>query len=551
MKKLILILTIFISIQSFAQVPTGYQKRIVNERIQGSFMVDSAFNPPRYYDTTAANLHKRSDTCGAMFFAYGIDSLYYRACNPKRWISVGSGSGSGSGLQNYVRCGLLSGGIVAWTGTGLNFNASEAFYNLDYIPYHFTGDSISLSAADGTFGRFDAIVLTSSGLSKITGTASADPQLPQFDPCENILLTYVLVGAGATTPTQVSDEVIYDENVETWTHSTSGTISSNFASTTTAFHGTKTIALASWSNNANILFTAPGSIVQNNYTSFSFWIKLSAIMTSNQNISVQFFNGTTAVSNLVVCTFTKGNITTFQSVMMNMTLFTFTSSSFTNIHLVFSGTNANNVYIDWVRLQGGITQPTSGGTPTLHQVTTAGNTTTNSITVANVSWKGGTGSTLGQNGATSVGLDNYGTLQLGNTANVNQGIIYTDVLTGTRTYKLPNTSGTIALTSDITAFAYSRNMITAVATGTNANITAAAGTAYSLPAATLSTDRTIDMTNLNTNGDYIEIDNQEAGFTWSFTGQTVYDAYETAVTVLFANTRYIIRRTNGKLKIIN
>ncbi len=97
MKQIILILTLFISIHSFGQVPTGYQKRIVNERIQGSFMVDSAFNIPRYYDTTAANLHKRSDSCGALFFAYGIDSVYYRACNPKRWISVGSG---GSNFAN-------------------------------------------------------------------------------------------------------------------------------------------------------------------------------------------------------------------------------------------------------------------------------------------------------------------------------------------------------------------------------------------------------------------------------------------------------------------
>src|SRR6187399_1454591 len=100
--RIILILTLFISIQSFGQVPTGYQKRIVNERIQGSFMVDSAFNIPRYYDTTAANLHKRSDSCGAMFFAYGIDSIYYRACNPKRWISVGSGSGSGIGVLDTL-----------------------------------------------------------------------------------------------------------------------------------------------------------------------------------------------------------------------------------------------------------------------------------------------------------------------------------------------------------------------------------------------------------------------------------------------------------------
>ena len=93
MKKILLFLLLIVSIYSFGQ--TGYQTRKVKERIDGRFMVDSVFNMPRYTDTTAANLHKGLDTCGAMFFSYTKDSVYYRACNPKRWICVGSGSGGG------------------------------------------------------------------------------------------------------------------------------------------------------------------------------------------------------------------------------------------------------------------------------------------------------------------------------------------------------------------------------------------------------------------------------------------------------------------------
>lgn len=86
---------------------------------------------------------------------------------------------------------------------------------------------------------------------------------------------------------------------------------------------------------------------------------------------------------------------------------------------------------------------------------------------------------------------------------------------------------------------------------TNANLVVAPGVSYSLPAATLTVNRTIDLTAINANADYVEIDNQEAGFTWTFIGGTVYDAYENIVTILTANTRYILRRSNGKIKIIN
>ena len=86
---------------------------------------------------------------------------------------------------------------------------------------------------------------------------------------------------------------------------------------------------------------------------------------------------------------------------------------------------------------------------------------------------------------------------------------------------------------------------------TNANLVAAPGTSYSLPAATLTINRTIDLTLINAEADYVEFDNQEAGFTWTFINGTVIDAYGNSVTILMANTRYILRRTNNQIKIFN
>lgn len=106
------------------------------------------------------------------------------------------------------------------------------------------------------------------------------------------------------------------------------------------------------------------------------------------------------------------------------------------------------------------------------------------------------------------------------------------------------------LTSDLAAM--KRRYGAAQAIGTDANITAAAGTTYDLPTATLSANRTIDVSGLNTDGDYIEVLNNEAGFTWSFTGATVYLVDRTTtVTNLLTAAFYQIRRINGKLIIIN
>lgn len=97
----------------------------------------------------------------------------------------------------------------------------------------------------------------------------------------------------------------------------------------------------------------------------------------------------------------------------------------------------------------------------------------------------------------------------------------------------------------------SRMAISTHSVGTDANITAAAGYIYALPDATLSTNRTIDVTAINTNGDYFEIDNLETGFTWSFTGATVYLIDGTTTVTNLSVGFYQFRRINGKIKQIN
>lgn len=68
----------------------------------------------------------------------------------------------------------------------------------------------------------------------------------------------------------------------------------------------------------------------------------------------------------------------------------------------------------------------------------------------NFTWESNAGAAQGVLGATTVGAFSYGAVQLYNTENGFSGFFYTDILTASRSYKLPNASGTFALTSQIT-----------------------------------------------------------------------------------------------------
>ena len=109
----------------------------------------------------------------------------------------------------------------------------------------------------------------------------------------------------------------------------------------------------------------------------------------------------------------------------------------------------------------------------------------------------------------------------------------------------------IASTTPIISKAGSGGIISDGGDATNADFTASVNTVYNLPAATLSTNRTITIP-AGSDMDVIEIYNEEAGFTWNLTGSTVYlSDGTTAVTSLLAQTNYVIRKVSGKWKIKN
>ena len=108
MKKIFLIVFLLLGLYGFSQP-------IVNRSGNANTVVDyrwgSLYNmfAPRYFDTTAANLQKGIDSCGAIIFCYVTNSLWYRQCAPKKWVQFGSGSG---GSQTWQQTLLVSNGSL-------------------------------------------------------------------------------------------------------------------------------------------------------------------------------------------------------------------------------------------------------------------------------------------------------------------------------------------------------------------------------------------------------------------------------------------------------
>lgn len=120
MKKLFLFISLFISGMCFGQS--------VSQRSNGTSTVNdprlmATINLviPRYADTTAANVQKGIDSCGAIIFTYADSGkVYVRKCFPvKYWAAIGSGGGGGSGGFLTANNGLTASTAtnVQWGGT--------------------------------------------------------------------------------------------------------------------------------------------------------------------------------------------------------------------------------------------------------------------------------------------------------------------------------------------------------------------------------------------------------------------------------------------------
>lgn len=255
----------------------------------------------------------------------------------------------------------LISGSASWSNTGLTFNTSTLIYTIDGTKYSAAPQNVTLAASDPSNPRFDAIVVDEVGLvSVITGTPASNPLVPSI-PGTQVLVQYVLVGAGATTPSITNEFVYTDGSTPNWLPGFINGVTGSATSTTpTPFLGTEcTLISAPSYSTANFLkYTrASGSISRNTYAFLSFRVQLLA-GSSGRNLVVRLYNGTTYINALYASSWGLSTTTTgtWQLVVIPLAAFGYpTITDITEVRFLPFGTvtGTTQFAFDDVKFQSG------------------------------------------------------------------------------------------------------------------------------------------------------------------------------------------------------
>lgn len=275
-----------------------------------------------------------------------------------------SGQDGAPGVPGYSPNTIISGGQVAWLGS-LNFTASATVYQIGGTQYSAAQTNLTLTTADPSNPRIDAIVAnTSSAIVVLTGTAAATPAPPAINPATQIGMTFVLVPANGTAPSGTTSTLVYDENAGPtgeWTCTKSGTPIA-LASTSNPYHLTKDIeaTTAVNGNYAQCAAAAPFNPTTVNY--LVLYLRSKAAWPKSKAIQIQPMLSTANVGSIVSITegsfgFTTSNTTSYQQIVIPVTLFGQIASMDTLRFTVQGGSSSIGFYLDWITLQSGLPAP--------------------------------------------------------------------------------------------------------------------------------------------------------------------------------------------------
>lgn len=254
--------------------------------------------------------------------------------------------------------GIITGGIVSWSGTGLTFNVSYVVYLCNNLPFHISATSFTLDAVDPGFDRIDVVAVNDQGAVEILkGTPAASPIKPQVD-YHQIELTYILVPAGAASPV-VNELVIWNENTESVGAATD--ITADFDNLVNPYIGLKAVNASNVLDGGKLTFTlaAPQAVAE--FTNLSMFFRLKQNIPTGARVLLQFYINGKPVSDEQPLIIESTLLNTYQFVAIALSSFRFSGEEFEMLQIRYSGFNFNGFYLDYIRLEGGITPPSPDG----------------------------------------------------------------------------------------------------------------------------------------------------------------------------------------------
>lgn len=266
-----------------------------------------------------------------------------------------------SAAGRTVQGNQLLSGTVTWV-SGLTFYISDCVFVIDETIYEAEGGEVTLSAADATNPRIDVFYADIDGTTGVLeGSAAADPTKPAVDTLERVELSFALVDAMATTPTGVSNTVVYDED-DDWTTAQSGT-GADKDSTVDPAAGTKHIAFIAAAKRAYVSLTPSAEVSTGAYTKITFQFKPVDLATLGNNATfalLEFYRGNRRAAIVSLSHGTYGidkNLAQYQTISVPIS--DVKLASFDSMRIVHLRAG-RSMYFDNIYLQTGTYEPAAG-----------------------------------------------------------------------------------------------------------------------------------------------------------------------------------------------
>jgi len=318
--------------------------------------------------STANDLPLFGDGTGKLLADSGISATSVATIAYVNGLIAGI-SGGGSGNQPNQ---TISGCGVEDIPTTLNVTVGACNYTIAGVSYTSPLANLTFTTADMTFGRIDGIIVDNTGVASVlTGTPGATPLNPTVDPATQLALTFMLIPAMGTAPSNVAVTTLYDENTE-WTCTPTANI--NCASTSNPYHGTKDIEATSavLNNNFTLVKPAAGTVDLSTQNTLVFYIRSKAAWPTGNGgaqaarfLNLFWLNGSTQVGNTIVLRdgafgFNSSTTGAYQQINIPIGLFQAGSNAVTTLKVQVSGNSGSSTigwYIDQVTLQSGFNPP--------------------------------------------------------------------------------------------------------------------------------------------------------------------------------------------------